>query len=78
MVQVRPLGQLQKLSPTPQEPASQAGSIRPHSAHAQQRSRHYHTQVVDHLGGSRGARLVDQLNPTDTVPAHRSFPGLAN
>ena len=90
MAQVRPLGQLQRLSPStgvrrptrtapvPREPAGQAGSIVPHSAHAQQRSRQYHSQVVDHLGGSQGQRLVDRLNPTQTVPAHRSFPGLAN
>jgi len=63
---------------TPQEPASQAGSIVPHSAHAHERSRQYHSQVVPHLSDSPGERLVDQLNPTRAVPAHRSFPGLAN
>ena len=90
MAQVRPVGQLQRLSPStevrrptrtapgPREPAGQAGTIVPHSAHAQQRSRQYHSQVVPQLGGSRGERLVDRLNPTQTVPAHRSFPGLAN
>jgi hypothetical protein len=78
----KPLGTLTRLAPrtapTPREPASQAGSIRPHSGHALRRSQHYHAKVVPHLGGSKGQRLVDRLNPTTVVPAHRSFPGLAN
>jgi len=32
---------------TPREPASQAGSIVPHSAHAAQRSHSYHKTVVE-------------------------------
>ena len=32
---------------TPKEPASQAGSIRPHSAHAAKRSQHYHKNTVE-------------------------------
>ena len=82
MAQVKPMGELTRPTPgqaaVPREPASQAGSIVPHSAHAQERSRQYHSQVVPHRAGSPVRRLVDQLNPTDTVPAHRSFPGLAN
>ena len=59
----------------PKEPASQAGTIVPHSGHAQARSRAYHAQVVSPASQTRA---VDQLNPSQTVPAHRSFPGLAN
>jgi len=60
---------------TPSEPASQAGSIVPHSAAQLERSNRYHKNVVD--AASR-TRIVDRLNPTKTSRAIRTFPGLAN
>ena len=83
--QVKPLGQLQvtkqssvsrpqATSTANKEPASQAGSIVPHSAAQQARSTTYHKTTVDRPH----TRGIDALNPTQVVPAHRSFPGLAN
>ena len=60
---------------TPSEPASQAGSIVPHSAAQQKRSNVYHETVVD--ADSR-IRAVAKLNPTRTSQEIRTFPGLAN
>jgi hypothetical protein len=44
----------------------------PHSQHGWERSEKYHKMVGTH------GRAVEELNPTDVVPAHRSYPGLAN
>ena len=69
---------------TPKTVTSQAGSIVPHSAHAQKRSEHYHKNIVaKHTGGRQSsARITDQLNPDKSVSkantTGRSFPGLAN
>ena len=57
---------------TPKEPASQAGSIVPHSGHQWEISNHYHKHTAS------PQRIVNELNPTTAVPAHRSYPGLAN
>jgi hypothetical protein len=45
----------------------------PHSLFSDGRSKAYHTNI-----GNVNTRAVDRLNPTETVPAHRSYPGLAN
>ena len=60
---------------TPREPASQAGSIVPHSAAQLERSNNYHKNVVD--ADSR-IRAVAKLNPTKISKEIRTFPGLAN
>ena len=60
---------------TPKEPASQAGSIVPHSGHQWEISNHYHKHTVNTRSPER---VVDELNPTSAVPPHRSYPGLAN
>jgi hypothetical protein len=43
----------------------------PHSGHQSEQSKHYHARVV----GTNQQRVVDSLNPTDTIPHSRSFPG---
>ena len=69
---------------TPKEPASQMGSIVPHSAHAAKRSHDYHKNIkATHTGGRESsARITDQLNPDRSVSlankTGRSYPGLAN
>jgi hypothetical protein len=45
----------------------------PHSLFSDSRSKAYHTNI-----GNVNTRAVDRLNPTEIVPAHRSYPGLAN
>lgn len=45
----------------------------PHSLFSDGRSKAYHTTI-----GNANTRAVDRLNPTTVVPAHRSYPGLAN
>jgi hypothetical protein len=45
----------------------------PHSMFSAGRSKQYHKNV-----GNVNTRAVDRLNPTTAVPAHRSYPGLAN
>lgn len=45
----------------------------PHSLFSDTRSKQYHTNL-----GNANTRAVDRLNPTEVVPAHRSYPGLAN
>lgn len=43
-----------------------------HSEHNAKRSKQYHASV------GKQQRAISRLNPTETVPAHRSYPGLAN
>jgi hypothetical protein len=84
----KPLNRIKGLNPMPEAVASQAGSIVPHSAHAEKRSHEYHKNVVNkpkatHTGGRQSsARITDQLNPDRSVSlankTGRSFPGLAN
>lgn len=73
---IKPLNQLAKRpsSTRSKEPASQAGSIVPHSGAQLARSNKYHKQTV----ANPHTRAVDGLNPTSAIPAHRMFPGLAN
>jgi hypothetical protein len=72
-----------KTPQTPQDPASQQGSIVAHSSQAQRQSEHYHKNIVAaHTGGRQSsARITDQLNPDRSVSANsrtkgRRFPGL--
>ena len=44
-----------------------------HSKHSAERSVKYHAKIM-----GQDPRLVDELNPTKTLKASRSFPGLAN
>mgnify|MGYP003347033627 CR=1 FL=1 len=80
----RPRNQSIVATKTPKEPISQLGSIVPHSAHAEKRSREYHKAIkATHTGGRESsARITDQLNPDRSVSMAnkrgRSFPGLAN
>jgi hypothetical protein len=74
----KPLNQLTKHptklahTTTPKEPSSQRGSIVAHSGHQWEISRHYHKHTASPTRG------IEDLNPTTAVPAHRSYPGLAN
>ena len=81
----RPGGEKIQATMTPKEPASQQGSIVPHSAHAARKSHEYHKNTVArHTGGRQSsARITDQLNPDSSVSEDartrgRRFPGLAN
>ena len=81
----QPRNQRIRAAKTAKEPASQMGSIVPHSAHAQKRSHDYHKNIkATHTGGRQSsARITDQLNPDSSVSEDartkgRSFPGLAN
>lgn len=81
----RPRGEQIVATRTPREPASQMGSIVPHSAHAAKRSHDYHKNIrATHTGGRQSsARITDQLNPDSSVSLDartrgRRFPGLAN
>ena len=60
-------------SATPKPVKSKLAEEVPHSMFSDTRSKQYHTNV-----GNVNTRAVDRLNPTETVPAHRSYPGLAN
>jgi hypothetical protein len=44
-----------------------------HSKHSEQKSVHYRAKIQ-----GQDPRLVDEMNPTKTLKASRSFPGLAN
>lgn len=56
------------------QPSPQAHMKAPsHSQHSAGRSVHYHAKII-----GQDPRLVDELNPTKTLKASRSFPGLAN
>jgi hypothetical protein len=57
-------------APSPQ-PRMEAPSM--HSGRSQQQSVHYHAKIM-----GQDPRLVDEMNPTKTLKASRSFPGLAN
>jgi hypothetical protein len=76
-------------TPTPREPASQMGSIVPHSAQAAVRSRTYHENTVEKPpkpkatmsnGKANPRKAVARLNPNASVDrankTGRSFPGL--
>lgn len=80
----RPLNPQPEQTPTPRSPASQMGSIVPHSAHAAQRSHQYHKNIQATMGLSRpesSTRMTDRLNPNTSIERARtqgrSFPGLA-
>ena len=78
--QVKPLRELGGLSGPPRapegfnQPSPQPKMSAPsHSKHSAERSVKYHAKIV-----GQDPRLVDELNPTKTLKASRSFPGLAN
>jgi len=48
----------------------------PHSVRSAQESKKYHAKLL--TGRQSAAQVTDQLNPDKTLPARRSFPGLAN
>ena len=48
----------------------------PHSRRSQDQSIRYHARIMG--GRQSAARDTDQLNPDRTLPARRSYPGLAN
>lgn len=45
----------------------------PHSKRSEERSKHYHSKVLD---GKSPSKATDSLNPTSVIPASRSYPGL--
>lgn len=51
-----------------------ADDVLSHSRHSAKKNKDYHAVV---LGGD-GRRAIDELNPTETIPAHKMYPGLAN
>lgn len=75
---VKPLNQVTKQpsnssTATAKAPKSKLAKEVPHSMFTDERSKTYHKNV-----GNVNTRAVDSLNPTAVVPAHRSYPGLAN
>jgi hypothetical protein len=48
----------------------------PHSKRSQDQSVRYHAKIMG--GRQSAAQVTDQLNPDRTLPAKRSYPGLAN
>ena len=48
----------------------------PHSKRSQDQSVRYHAKIMG--GRQSAAHDTDQLNPDRTLPARRSYPGLAN
>ena len=48
----------------------------PHSKRSQDQSVRYHAKIMG--GRQSAAQVTDQLNPDRTLPARRSYPGLAN
>ena len=46
-------------TPTPREPASQAGSIVAHSAANERRSRHYHAKII-----GQDLKKLKRMNPS--------------
>lgn len=48
----------------------------PHSMRAYNESQKYHAKLI--TGRQSAAKTTDQLNPDRTLPARRSYPGLAN
>ena len=77
-MQVKPLNQTTKQpsntsTATAKAPKSKLAKEVPHSMFSNTRSEEYHKNV-----GNVNTRAVDSLNPTAVVPAHRSYPGLAN
>lgn len=48
----------------------------PHSMRAYHESQKYHARLL--TGRQSAAKVTDQLNPDRTLPARRSYPGLAN
>lgn len=76
--QTKPLYEITKRpstssSATPKPVTSKLAGAVPHSMFTDSRSKLYHRNV-----GDPNTRAVDALNPTTAVPAHRSYPGLAN
>ena len=79
MANVKPLGQLVKLSPEAVSPKGVA-TIPAHSKHNEERTKKYHATVV---GGTRASDSgTARLNPNPSVAKAntqgRTFPGLAN
>jgi len=79
MANVKPLGQLVKLSPEAVLPKGTA-TTPAHSKHNEARTKKYHARV---LGGTRASDSgTARLNPNPSVAKAnkqgRSFPGLAN
>lgn len=79
MVNVKPLGQLQALSPEAVKPKKVA-TTPAHSKHNEARTKKYHATV---LGGTRAsdsgtARLNPNPSIEDAKTQGRRFPGLAN
>jgi len=48
----------------------------PHSQRSHDQSIRYHAKIMG--GRQSAAQVTDQLNPDRTLPARRSYPGLAN
>jgi hypothetical protein len=78
VTQTKPLYEITKRpsmssSANPKPVKSKLAEEVPHSMFSDTRSKQYHKNV-----GNANTRAVDRLNPTTAVPAHRSYPGLAN
>jgi hypothetical protein len=54
-------------------PQPRMTGIQSHSRHSENRAVHYKAKIM-----GQDPRLVDEMNPTKTIKASRSFPGLAN
>ena len=69
----KPLKGFNQPSPQPRMRADRSSEAPSHSQHSADRSVKYHAKIM-----GQDPRIVDELNPTKTVKASRSFPGLAN
>jgi hypothetical protein len=67
----KPLKGFNSLSPQPVMKADRSSES--HSRHSKARSEHYHAKIV-----GQNPKRTQELNPTKTIKAVRSFPGLAN
>jgi hypothetical protein len=66
-----PVSPLYSVEKRPEPKSSTKSQLVAHSGHQSEQSKHYHARVV----GTNQQRVVDSLNPTDTIPNSRSFPG---
>mgnify|MGYP003334773756 CR=1 FL=1 len=67
----KPLKGFNAPSPQPRMKADRSSEV--HSKHSASKSVHYHAKII-----GQDPRIVDEMNPTKTIKASRSFPGLAN
>lgn len=74
---VKPLFQTQKrpVAATTAKVGDQTkDDVLSHSRHSAAKNKDYHAVIL----GGNGRRAIEELNPDETIPEHRRYPGLAN